>query len=137
MHHTCREMETRCTPDPSGVEMRVQPLSLGFLCSDRIRMFLPCRLNNRRVSPSKHFLTLHLNVLHALFIFLQQAPRGRQLSVQFMFQSSYPPAACGGMLRIDMVHGTNGPRFQAGESLFARVAAVLETPTYPASSKEG
>lgn len=37
------KVETCCIPDHSGVGVRVQPLSSGFLCSNRMRFFLRYR----------------------------------------------------------------------------------------------
>jgi len=67
-------------------------------------------------------------VLHALFIFLQQAGRAEAAVSPINVSELYPPAALGGMMRNDTAHGTSGPHFQAGEQLFAGVAAVPETP---------
>lgn len=113
----------------------VQPLSSVFLSSGRIRMFLQCRKGSQPKGFSLEALCYTTFKCAVCIIhLLQQEPR--QLSAQFAFQSSTLQLPLGGMIRNDMVHGTSDPHYLVGEQLFARVAAVLETPPQTASYRK-
>lgn len=124
-----------CNLGRTGMAIWVQPLSSVFLSSGRIRMLLQCRKGSQPKGFSLEALCYTTFKCAAYIIhLLQQEPR--QLSVQFAFQSSTLQLPLGGMIRNDMVHGMSDPHYLVGEQLFARVAAVLETPPHTASYRK-